>query len=43
MKPKSSTTARVGIGPLESCGFGLAAALDLDAPQISCDFLRPCL
>jgi Ohr subfamily peroxiredoxin len=30
-------TARVGIGPLASGGFGLAAALDLDAPQISHD------
>jgi osmotically inducible protein OsmC len=28
-------TARVGIGPLKSGGFGLAASLDLDAPQIS--------
>jgi len=28
-------TARVGIGPLRSGGFGLVAALDLDAPQIS--------
>jgi lipoyl-dependent peroxiredoxin len=27
-------TARVGIGPLSSGGFGLAAALDLDAPEI---------
>jgi Ohr subfamily peroxiredoxin len=31
----SRVTARVGIGPLERGGFGLAAALDLDAPQIS--------
>jgi osmotically inducible protein OsmC len=30
----SRITARVGIGPLESGGFGLAAELDLDAPQI---------
>ena len=28
-------TARVGIGTLKSGGFGLAAALDLDAPQLS--------
>jgi Ohr subfamily peroxiredoxin len=28
-------TARIGIGPLKSGGFGLAAALDLDAPQLS--------
>jgi osmotically inducible protein OsmC len=31
----SRITARVGIGPLSSGSFGLAAALDLDAPQIS--------
>ena len=31
----SRLTARVGIGPLESGGFGLTAALDLDAPGIS--------
>ena len=31
----SRLTARVGIGPLESGGLGLTAALDLDAPQIS--------
>jgi Ohr subfamily peroxiredoxin len=30
-------TARVGIGPLGSGGFGLAAALDLHAPQIGRD------
>jgi len=30
----SHVTARVGIGPLNDGGFGLAAALDLDAPQI---------
>jgi lipoyl-dependent peroxiredoxin len=30
----SRITARVGIGPLRTGGFGLAAALDLDAPQI---------
>jgi Ohr subfamily peroxiredoxin len=30
----SRITARVGIGPLKTGGFGLAAALDLDAPQI---------
>jgi osmotically inducible protein OsmC len=30
----SRITARVGIGVLGSGGFGLAAALDLDAPQI---------
>ena len=33
----SRITARVGIGPLSSGGFGLAAALDLDAPQIGRD------
>jgi lipoyl-dependent peroxiredoxin len=33
----SRITARVGIGPLKSGGFGLSAALDLDAPQISTD------
>jgi osmotically inducible protein OsmC len=31
----SRITSRVGIGPLSSGGFGLSAALDLDAPQIS--------
>jgi osmotically inducible protein OsmC len=30
-------TARVGIGTLKGGGLGLAAALDLDAPQISRD------
>jgi lipoyl-dependent peroxiredoxin len=30
-------TARVGIGTLKSGGLGLAAALDLDAPQLSRD------
>jgi Ohr subfamily peroxiredoxin len=30
----SQITARVGIGLISSGGFGLAAALDLDAPQI---------
>jgi organic hydroperoxide reductase OsmC/OhrA len=30
----SKITARVGIGVIVSGGFGLAAALDLDAPQI---------
>ena len=30
----SRVTARVGIGPLSSGGFGLAAALDLEAPRI---------
>ena len=30
----SRITARVGIGPLAGGGFGLSAALDLDAPQI---------
>jgi len=33
----SRITARVGIGPLKTGGFGLAAALDLDAPQIPRD------
>ena len=33
----SRITARVGIGPLESGGFGLAAALDLDAPRLGRD------
>ena len=33
----SRITARVGIGPLQSGGFGLAAELDLDAPQLSRD------
>jgi len=33
----SRITARVGIGPLKSGGFGLAASLDLDAPQIGRD------
>src|ERR1700674_3618829 len=28
----SRITARIGIGPLSSGGFGLSAALDLDAP-----------
>jgi osmotically inducible protein OsmC len=31
----SRITARVGIGPLRTGGFGLSAALDLDAPQLS--------
>jgi Ohr subfamily peroxiredoxin len=31
----SRITARVGIGPVSRGGFGLAAALDLDAPHIS--------
>jgi Ohr subfamily peroxiredoxin len=31
----SRITARVGIGPVKSGGFGLAAALDLDAPQLT--------
>ena len=31
----SRITARVGIGALKSGGFGLAVALDLDAPQLS--------
>ena len=33
----SRITARVGIGPLKSGGFGLTAALDLDAPNIGRD------
>jgi lipoyl-dependent peroxiredoxin len=33
----SRMTARVGIGILKSGGFGLSAALDLDAPQIGTD------
>jgi osmotically inducible protein OsmC len=33
----SRITAHVGIGLLNTGGFGLAAALDLDAPQISRD------
>jgi Ohr subfamily peroxiredoxin len=33
----SRITARVGIGPVKAGGFGLAAALDLDAPQIPRD------
>jgi Ohr subfamily peroxiredoxin len=31
----SRITARVGIGALKSGGFGLVAALDLDAPQLT--------
>jgi osmotically inducible protein OsmC len=31
----SRITARVGIGPVKIGGFGLAAALDLDAPAIT--------
>ena len=31
----SRITARVGIGTSQSGGFGLAAALDLDAPQLT--------
>ena len=31
----SRITARVGIGTLESGGLGLAAALDLEAPQLT--------
>jgi lipoyl-dependent peroxiredoxin len=33
----SRITAHVGIGPVDKGGFGLAAALDLDAPQIGHD------
>jgi Ohr subfamily peroxiredoxin len=33
----SRITARVGIGPLRSGGFGLSATLDLDAPRIGRD------
>jgi len=33
----SRVTAHVGIGPLSTGGFGLSAALDLDAPQIRTD------
>jgi lipoyl-dependent peroxiredoxin len=33
----SRVTARVGIGPLKNGGFGLAAALDLEAPAIGRD------
>ena len=33
----SRITARVGIGPLQSGGFGLAAALSLDAPRVGRD------
>ena len=33
----SRITARVGIGPVPRGGFGLVAALDLDAPQLSRD------
>ena len=33
----SRITARVGIGPLRSGGFGITAALDLDAPGIGRD------
>jgi osmotically inducible protein OsmC len=40
IRPLLTLTARVGIGPLSSGGFGLAAALDLDAPQIGRDEAR---
>jgi osmotically inducible protein OsmC len=33
----TTITARVGIGSLKSGGFGLAAALDLEAPEIGRD------
>jgi osmotically inducible protein OsmC len=33
----SRITARVGIGPLRTGGFGLSAALDLGAPQLGRD------
>jgi Ohr subfamily peroxiredoxin len=33
----SRITAHVGIGPLSSGGFGLSAALDLDAPTLGRD------
>ena len=36
----SRITARVGIGPIESGGFGLSVGLDLDAPQIERDVAR---
>jgi osmotically inducible protein OsmC len=31
----SHVTARIGIGPVKGGGFGLAAALDLDAPDLA--------
>ncbi len=31
----SHVTARIGIGPVKGGGFGLAAALDLDAPGLA--------
>jgi osmotically inducible protein OsmC len=31
----SRVTARIGIGPVKGGGFGLAAALDLDAPDLA--------
>jgi len=31
----SHVTARIGIGPVQGGGFGLAAALDLDAPDLA--------
>ena len=31
----SHVTARIGIGPVQGGGFGLAAALDLDAPGLA--------
>ena len=34
---ESRVTARVGIGPVPSGGFGLVAALDLDAPRLTRD------
>jgi Ohr subfamily peroxiredoxin len=33
----SRITARVGIGPVKQGGFGLAVALDLDAPGVDRD------
>jgi osmotically inducible protein OsmC len=33
----SRITARIGIGPVSGGGFGLSAALDLDAPSIGRD------
>jgi lipoyl-dependent peroxiredoxin len=36
----SRITARVGIGPVASGGFGLSVALDLHAPQLGSDEAR---
>jgi lipoyl-dependent peroxiredoxin len=37
---ESKITSRVGVGPLDTGGFGLQVSLDLDAPNIPADDAR---